>query len=143
MALKLGRHLQLNNFEVTPNPTISGAPLQFLMELESAVPLRINELAVLIHDSLGRRISILDLRSADRCHRTNGTGSMSFEVDVASFPMVEGEYYLTLWVDSDDVTSEFRDLLSLTVIDDAGRRELVTYPPYARGSVELDYRFRV
>ncbi len=68
---------------------------------------------------------------------------MSFEVDVASFPMVEGEYYLTLWVDSDDVTAEFRDLLSLTVIDDAERRELVTYPPHARGSVELDYRFRV
>ncbi len=141
--LKLGTHLQLNNFEVTPNPTISGAPLKFLMELESAVPMRINELAVLIHDSLGRRISILDLRSADGCHRTNGTGSTSFAVDVASFPMVEGEYYLTLWVDSDDVTSEFRDLLSLTVIDDAGRRELVTYPPHARGSVELDYRFRV
>ena len=57
--------------------------------------------------------------------------------------MVEGEYYLTLWVDSDDVTAEFRDLLSLTVIDDAERRELVTYPPHARGSVELDYRVRV
>ena len=141
--LRLGSNLQLNNFEVTPNATISGAPLQFMMELESAVPMRINELAVLIHDSLGRRISILDLRSADGCLRTNGTGSLSFEVDVASFPMVEGEYYLTLWVDSDDVTAEFRDLLSLTVIDDAERRELVTYPPHARGSVELDYRVRV
>jgi len=141
--LRLGSNLQLNNFEVTPNATISGAPLQFMMELESAVPMRINELAVLIHDSLGRRISILDLRSADGCLRTNGTGSLIFEVDVASFPMVEGEYYLTLWVDSDDVTAEFRDLLSLTVIDDAERRELVTYPPHARGSVELDYRVRV
>src|SRR5882672_6018986 len=100
-ALKLGSNVQLNNFEVTPNPTVSGAPLQFLMELESEMPMRMNELAVLIHDSLGRRISILDLRSADGGLRTNGTGSMVCEVDVASFPMVEGEYYLTLWVDSD------------------------------------------
>src|SRR5216684_391804 len=76
--LKLGPNSQLNSFEICPNPTISGAPLKFQMELESAVPMRINELAVLIHDSLGRRISILDLRSADGCNRTNGTGSMSF-----------------------------------------------------------------
>ena len=67
---------------------------------------------------------------------------MSFEVDVASFPLVEGEYYLSLWVESDDVIAEFRDLFALTVIDDAGRREVVTYPPHARGSVELDYRVR-
>ncbi len=140
--LKLGPNSQLNSFEIYPNPTISGAPLRFLMELESSVPIRINELAVLIHDSLGRRISILDLRSADGCHRTDGLGSISVEVDVASFPMVEGEYYLSLWVDSDDVIAEFRDLLSLTVIDDAGRRDIVTYPAHARGSVELDYRLR-
>jgi lipopolysaccharide transport system ATP-binding protein len=141
--LKLGPNSQLNNFEISPNPTLSGAPLKFQMEVESSVPMSINELAVLIHDSLGRRISILDLRSPDGRHRTNGAGLMSFEVDVASFPMVEGEYYLSLWVESDDVIAEFRDLFSLTVIDDAGRREVVTYPPHARGTVELDYRVRV
>jgi lipopolysaccharide transport system ATP-binding protein len=140
--LKLGPNSQLNNFEIAPNPTISGAPLKLLMEIESSVPMRINELAVLIQDSLGRRISILDLRSADGYHRTNGNGSLNFEVDVASFPMVEGDYYLGLWVDSDDVIAEFRDLLSLTVTDDAERREIITYPPHARGSVELDYRVR-
>jgi len=45
---------------------------------------------------------------------------------------VEGDYYLSIFIDSDDVVSEFRDLVSLTVIDDHSRRETITYPPRAR-----------
>ena len=125
------------------SPIVSGAPLHLSMELESSAPVRINELAVLIHDALGRRIALLDLRSANGCHRTNGLEPAVFGVDVKSFPLVEGDYYLSIFIDSDDVVSEFRDLVSLTVIDDHSRRETITYPSRARGSVELDYRLRV
>ncbi len=141
-GLQLGPNSRLRNFEVSPNPIVSGAPLQLSMELESSSAMRINELAVLVHDALGRRIAILDLRSANGYHRTNGVEPTVFGVDVKSFPMVEGDYYLSIFIDSDDVVSEFRDLVALTVIDDHSRRELTTYPPRARGSVELDYRLR-
>ena len=142
-GLQLGPHSRLKNFAVNPNPIVSGAPLHLSMELESSAPVRINELAVLIHDALGRRIALLDLRSANGYHRTNGFDPAIFRVDVKSLPLVEGDYYLSLFIDSDDVVSEFRDLLSLTVIDDHTRRETITYPSRARGSVELNYRLRV
>ena len=141
-GLQLGPHSRLTNFAVNPNPIVSGAPLHLSMELESSVAMRINELAVLIHDALSRRIAILDLRSANGCYRTNGLDPTVFGVDVTSFPLVEGDYYLSIFIDSDDIVAEFRDLVSLTVIDDQTRREIITYPPRARGSVELDYRLR-
>ena len=142
-GLQLGPQSRLRSFEANPNPIVSSAPLQISMELESSRALRINELAVLIHDALGRRIAILDLRSANGYHRTNGIEPTVFGVDVMSLPLVEGDYYLSIFIDSDDVVSEFRDLVSLTVIDDHSRREITTYPARARGSVELDYRLRV
>ena len=74
-----------------------------------------------------------------------GTGSSrpSLASTLQLFPLVEGDYYLSIFIDSDDVVSEFRHLVSLTVIDDHTRRETITYPARARGSVELNYRLRV
>src|SRR5215510_10003984 len=69
-GLQLGPNTRLKSFEVSPNPIVSGAPLQLSMELESSLAMRINELAVIIHDALGRRIAILDLRPATGYHRT-------------------------------------------------------------------------
>jgi len=137
--IRLGPDLQLRKFEFLPNPVESKAPLEFIIELWSARPVRFYELAVLIHAPLGARVAVLDFRRSGVVYRLDGTNTLTVRGEVASLPLVEGEYYIGLDVKTDEMNKNILDLYKLRVSPLATQDGIVAYPPAARGVLELDF----
>jgi lipopolysaccharide transport system ATP-binding protein len=140
--LMLSESIRLERLDATPNPVISGNSLNFEIELGLARNVAFNEFAVLIHNVLNSRIALIDLRQSNITAKGNGSGSRRVSVSVESLPLVEGEYFVGLWVDTDEVASDFHDLLSLTVINQIKNDCRTPYPARARGTVELEFEVK-
>ncbi len=137
--IALTANTQLARFGFTPNPVITGQPLVFNLEMQSARAMRIDELAVLIFDALSRRIALIDLRRSGQPLKMTGQDRLKLHVSLKQLPLVEGEYRVALWIRSDEVTLLQNDLVALNVISDVNEGDFVPYRAMARGVVELDY----
>lgn len=135
----LGPDLQLRKFDFIPNPVQSKAPLEFIIELCSARRVRFYELAVLIYTSLGVRVAVLDLRRPGIVYRLDGTTTLTIRGEVASLPLVEGEYYIGLDVRTDEMNENILDLHELRVLPLATQGGIVPYPRAARGVLDLEF----
>ncbi|MEW6602481.1 MAG: ABC transporter ATP-binding protein [Nitrospirota bacterium] len=133
--IKLGPFLYVKKFDVSPNPIVSGAALEFNLELFAAKPCRIDSLVILIYSLMGVRVAIIDLR---RVAVTNAfDGSLAIKGGVKSFSLVEGLYQIGLYVDCDETRGDFLNLFELAVQSSHSVSEFVPYPSSARGLLEL------
>ena len=137
--VQLSKNIQLQKFQFDPDPVVSGKPLSFSMELWAPEATRINDLAIIIYTALGRRAAILDLRKPDLSFNLDGTSKLRIDGAVSSFPMVEGDYYLGLSINSSEVVKDFDDLSNITVSSKAAFGDIAPIPAQYRGIVELDF----
>lgn len=127
-------------FEFTPNPVVHGNPVKFVLELSATETIRLDEVAVLIYTSLGRRLAILDLRRRDQTYRLSGNGIETISGTIQSFPFVEGEYHIGLYLNWGEVVADFCDLIDLEIVGDTSSEGMVPYEAAARGIVELKFK---
>jgi lipopolysaccharide transport system ATP-binding protein len=135
----LGSALELRRISVTPNPVASGGGAELSLTLGATAPVKLGEIAVLIHSSLETRVAVIDLRSANLPARLDVNEPWSARATIASVNLVEGDYRIGLFVGSSDFVGDVLDLVELTV----QARDYTTLAPYAaahRGFVELDVR---
>jgi lipopolysaccharide transport system ATP-binding protein len=137
--LRLAETLEIQRFEFSPNPVVSGHPVDFELELSATEPLRLDEIAILIYSSLGRRLGIIDLRRADRIYKLDHTVTESISGSIRNLPLVEGDYQIGLYLNWGLIKGDFYDLLDLHVLNGASPGEVVPYHPSVRGVVELQY----
>jgi hypothetical protein len=98
----------------------------------------VSDLAVIIFSPQGNRAALIDLRSLGFPVRLKSTENWLVSVDIASLPLVEGDYSIGLSVHTPTFSEDFPDIASLSVYP-RGRRD--GYAPYAvnyRGTVDLD-----
>jgi lipopolysaccharide transport system ATP-binding protein len=138
-SLCLAQMLEIRRFEFTPNPVISGRPVSFALELSAKEFIKLDEIAILIYSSLGRRLAIIDLRRADRSYRLNGSGVEAISGRIRGLPLVEGDYQIGLYLNWGTIKGDFYDLLDLNVLNDATPGGVIPYEPAARGIIELEY----
>jgi len=138
-SLDLSKDLKLCHFEFTPNPVVSGESVKFELGLYSPAATTVKDVAVLVFDTLGKRVAILDLRQSDVIYRTDGANVLRISAAVETFPLVEGEYHVGLWIDTQDVRRDFFDLTTLTVLNRARTETFVPHNARLRGVVELNY----
>jgi lipopolysaccharide transport system ATP-binding protein len=139
--ISLGEDLQLRKLEFTPNPVVSGSAVEFQVELRSSKTTRIDELALLIYSSLGRRVAVLDLRRHGQVYRFDDSNDLKIVGSIKSLPLVEGEYHIGLYLSCGNTQGDFYDLTSITVVSGATPSELAPYNAVYRGIVELDFSF--
>jgi lipopolysaccharide transport system ATP-binding protein len=137
--LDIHRKISLLQFGFTPNPLASGSPATFVIELASPEDISIKELAIFIFDSLGKRVAILDLRRPDSLLKVKSMDSLTVQAEVESLPLVEGDYHLGFYIDSDHIQADFLDLAVLTVMNSDKPVDTAPYHPSLRGIVELNY----
>jgi lipopolysaccharide transport system ATP-binding protein len=137
--LELSPRTQLVRFGFAPNPVISGASLEFVVELESTRTMRIDEMAAIIFDSLNRRVAMIDLRRAGEALRVNGEHSLKLRALLDSIPLVEGEYRVAFYIRSDEVTRMVNDVVNLSIVPAVSEGDFVPYHAMARGVVALEY----
>ena len=141
--IQLGGDLKLTSLKFFPNPTKTGAPIDFGLELRSSRPTRIEGLAILVYSSIGARVAILDLRQSANLYRLEDNAPLRIAGRINSLPLVEGQYKIGLYVSSEDFSGNTFDLFDLMVNNNTAREGLVSYPASARGVLDIDFAFSV
>ena len=136
---RLAGTLDVHRFEFSPNPVRCGEDLEFAFDLSAVERIRLDEIAVLIYSSTGRRVAILDLRSPDRVYRINGSSLETVSGRIKGLPLVEGDYQIGLYLNWGLKKCDFYDLAELSVVGTQHRLGIVPYNASERGSVELNY----
>ena len=134
----LGHDLSLVRCGFAPNPVPSGGPASFQVELRASRDMRFDEVAALIHDSLGRRVGVVDFRQASGLHEVRTGQPLRLTAKFSSVPLVEGEYRIGASIRSGHEHHIVYDIttLDITAKTDA---ELVPYRADIRGLVAFDY----
>jgi lipopolysaccharide transport system ATP-binding protein len=138
--LALGDGLELQVLELYPNSLISGDALRFRLELRARAKARISELAMLVYSQTGVRLAVLDFRGCGVPKTFADGESWELAGEIASMPLVEGDYSVGLYVSMGGAGNNFLDLAGLTIVPrlDIGARP--TYPAAHRGMIELKFR---
>ena len=140
--ITLSQGAELTRFGFAANPAESGAPASFHVELKTSKRTRIEELAVLLHDTLNRRLGVIDFRTAGGPYLTHGDEPFRVAAHLSSLPLVEGEYRIGLSLRTSDAHDILYDLTTLDVVAGANL-DFVPYGPALRGVVAFDYEVRL
>ena len=134
--------LAIHRFAIMPVPVISGAAVEIELVFYSTTLPSFSEIAILLYSDTGIRVAVIDLRRADGYHRFDAAGYCTFRVAVNSLPLVEGGYYLGLYLRSTLVSGNFLELTKFTVEAPAIATDgVLPYPSQYRGLLKLDYTF--
>jgi homopolymeric O-antigen transport system ATP-binding protein len=134
----LSHDLQLVRFGFSPNPVPSGTPATFHVELQAARTMRFDELALLIHDTLGRRVGVVDMRQASGLHEARAGENLKLVAQFSAVPLVEGEYRIGASIRSGHSHQILYDLVTLDVTA-SPHATFVPYRAEIRGLVAFDY----
>lgn len=136
--IPLAEDLELVRFGFVPNPVPSGNPAAFQVELRAAHSMRFDEVAALIHDPLGRKVGVLDLRQPSGPHEATVGSSLKLCAQLKSVPLVEGEYRIGASIRTGDAHHILYELATLHVTARPDV-DMVPYRPEIRGVVAFDY----
>jgi lipopolysaccharide transport system ATP-binding protein len=130
--------LDLLRFGFNPNPVPSGSPSTFNMEFRADREFYFDEAAALIHDGLGRRVGVLDLRAPAGRHHIAAGGVLRLTAELSNVPLVEGEYRIGASIRTGDVHMIRYEMTTLDVTAKRGET-FVPYRAEIRGLVAFDF----
>jgi lipopolysaccharide transport system ATP-binding protein len=132
--------IQIRRFEFVPNPIVSGKPATFLLELFSPNPIRVDAITILIYSVHRILVSVVDLRRLDS-YRFDGVTTLTIKVEVKSLPLVEGEYIVGIYLNTESQQETIADVIKFEVLSKAKEGQIAPYSPSVRGLLELDVTF--
>jgi lipopolysaccharide transport system ATP-binding protein len=136
--VRLSDDFTLIGLGFTPNPVPSGSRATLHIEIEASHSVRFDEVAALVHDTLGRRVGVIDMRQPSGLHEAAVGRNLCLSAQFADVPLVEGEYRIGVSIRSGDRHAILYDLVTLDVIAKADT-QLVPYRAEIRGLVAFDY----
>lgn len=137
--LPLSAGLTLHRFGFLPSPASSGHPAVFEIALEARDATRLDELAILVHDSLGRRVGVIDFRQPAGPYQLEAGARFDVVARLRTLPLVEGQYRIGLSLRNQLAHDILYDIVTLEVAMDP-TVEFVPYRPEIRGVVAFEYR---
>ena len=132
--------IQVRQLRFDPNPVVSGQAVRFVLELGSAVPMRIDAITILINSVNRSLVGVLDLRRTE-AYRVSDDEPVTIRGEIRSLPLVEGAYVIGMYVKSESGEETTPGLYSLDVLSRAKEGQIAPYPAEVRGLVELDATF--
>ena len=113
-----------------------GDPIEIEIEFSAEASGQIRECAILFYSAKGMRVGIVDARESDAVPFRYQKGRFAIVVQVASLPLVEGEFAVGLYLLTDHFAG---NLLKLQVFDIIAPRfsGFAAYPPESRGILAL------
>jgi lipopolysaccharide transport system ATP-binding protein len=135
---KLTRDLLLIGPIATPRVIEQHGDVEFSFELASMVDDVIGDLALLIHSATGDRIALIDLRSSSKAYKLSKDQSLKIRVKVAKVSLVEADYSIGLYINSNTVNASFMHLLDISVTPSNRVNGVTPREAQYRGIIELD-----
>jgi lipopolysaccharide transport system ATP-binding protein len=137
--IPLGSALALKRFEFAPPTPNAGDAVSFYIEISRKQPTQIKNLAVLIFSRYGTRVAILDLRKNCVLNVSLSSAPFVLEGQIRSLPLVEGDYRVGLYVETESYQHDFLDLKCFSVATRPSPTGFVPYHPAYRGFLELEF----
>ena len=137
-SIRLSPDLELLRFGFNPNPVPSGGPATFEIELKAERPMKFDEVAAFLHDSLGRLVGIIDLRQPSGLHEARPGRNLRLRADFSAIPLVEGEYRVGTSIRCGSDHQLIYELITLDVTAKPDS-QLVPYKTQIRGLVAFDF----
>lgn len=142
IKVSLGNNFQLNRFEFTPNPVSSGERLDFRLELQALRDGKLFDLQILIYSVYGVRVGIVDLRLPNGVPYSLLRGERLYiEGAIKSFPVVEGDYRMGLFLNCSDYYRDFYDITAISVAAKPNKTGNVPPKPIYRGVIDFETMF--
>jgi len=140
---RIDASLEVRSLECQPDVVSSGSDVRVAMSLFSDTGTRIEELSILIYAASGERAAILDLRQPAMAYEIAPGRSMTWNVDVRSPKLVEGDYSLGIFCRTAHSRGNHYDIGALKITPGDSSCRVLPYAAQHRGIVELDYNFSV
>jgi lipopolysaccharide transport system ATP-binding protein len=137
---RISSSVVLTEFSFEPNPVIAGRSSAFRLAMRTEHAVVITGLTVLLHNALGVRAAVLDLRQEDGPYRLAGHSVLTVEGAILGTHLVEGDYQAGLWVEADGQGQNHLDLTAFSVVREATAGP-IPHPASRRGIAALPYRF--
>jgi lipopolysaccharide transport system ATP-binding protein len=139
------RHLadgfRLDALEFTPNPVSTGQSLAFALSLQATRPATIRDLHLILQNSFGQRVAILDLRTVAGAYDCAAGQSIAFAGEIARLPLVPGTYNVGLTLGTASSHVAYDDLFQLDIAAAPARAGLLPHAVQYLGTTLLEYRF--
>lgn len=142
-VIKLNEDIEIHGFYFSPNPIETGSTLKFSINLFSRSDLSISGFCLLIYTIDEIRLSIIDLRKSKGTYFLTKDNALKFEGQIEELGLVEGVYYIGLYIESDKLTKVFYRLFELEVFGTSMNKGVIPYETRARGYFEFPYQFEV
>ncbi|WP_018343011.1 ABC transporter ATP-binding protein [Cytophaga aurantiaca] len=126
----------IEQFAVHSTFIYSNESVKISLALQFASKILLKSIALLLYNSAGVRIGIIDLRNAI------STSSNSFRttLELHKLPLVAGTYSFGLYIDSDAGSGNYLDLICLDVLEKE-TTDVIKYHPNVRGIIDINHNF--
>jgi lipopolysaccharide transport system ATP-binding protein len=142
-GVELLNDLRLSHFALSPAVFQSKSTITFVITLEACSPQLITNLEMLIYNELNERMSLIDLRKAGAVYRLDGARILMIDGTIPRFNLVEGQYFVGLFIRTSHGAREFLNLLRIHVLPPPIAIGISPIQTQWMGSVLLDCDFTV
>jgi len=139
---KLNDAVRLKEFWVSSRDVEVFSELQFRIRLHSESPNPLSGLALLFFNAYQERVAIIDLRNTDLFKISKIKPEIEVSLKIDSMPLIEGDYNVGLYVESNLCVGNFLDIMRITVRQPKGM-DMEPYPVQVRGVVEMKNSFKI
>ncbi len=139
---KLNDSVIVREFHVNSSAFEVFSELELSISLMSELANPTSALCLLVFNAYQERVAIIDLRGEDLFKLSKIKTELKVKIVIDSLPLMEGDYFLGLYLESNLCTGNFFDILKLTIhpIQNSG---IEPYPVGVRGMVELKHSFNI
>lgn len=139
---RLNNDVKIRSLELSDPVIDIFSNVELFAVFESRSENLVSSLCVLFYSALGERVAIVDLRSEALTTRSKSSRVLEVKIQIRDVPLLEGEYYLGLYIESNLCTGNHLDLIKLTVRRGPQIRA-DPYPAQVRGWIELRNQFEI
>lgn len=128
--------ITIEQFNVHSAFIYSNESIKITLSLVFAKKAQLKGIALLLYNSAGVRIGIIDLR----CEITSSSTSFSTTLELLKLPLIAGTYSIGLFLDSDMGSGNYLDLICLDILEKE-TTDVMKYHPNVRGIIDIHHKF--
>jgi lipopolysaccharide transport system ATP-binding protein len=135
---KLGDELELVHFNLSPSPLQVFTDADYRLELKAQRTCGIYELCLLVQNSFGQRVAIVDLRAQDGKYPLAAGQVLSLHGRLSSLALLPGTYHVGFFIRADHHMQDHLALRTIEVMPPHGYNRLTNYQPEHLGTLAIN-----
>jgi hypothetical protein len=130
--------LSLKSIEIEDKKLTSLGTLSMLLHFQAIDNDILQSLVLLINNTLGQRIAIIDLRPQIAFAKIVKGQSIKVNIKIRSIPLLQGDYEIGLFYHGEKGMVNSYNLKTVNILSQPSTGDLIPYDLSVRGLVELD-----